>query len=51
MEQYKGGDDNYVVKDDTSLGEGRTESIAYPEGCTESPESTLEQKVGDHHEY
>jgi len=45
--------DNYVVKADTSLGEGRTESIAYPKGCTESRNPVMEgdQKVGDHHEY
>jgi len=64
MEQYQSNTRNYVVKDDMSLGEGRVESIIYPQGCHEGrnpvmmkdklPEDSYdgrEQKVGDHHEY
>lgn len=52
MEQYQGGTDNYVVKDDNSLGEGREEKTVYPCGSEDTEtESTIEQKVGDHHEY
>ena len=65
MEQYQSNTRNYVVKDDMSLGEGRTESIIYPMGDCDKQERTpvmksdetatnsydSEQKVGDHHEY
>lgn len=63
MEQYVKPTKNFVIKDDMSLGEGRSESIIYPVGCHEGPNPVMmkdmkmkmsdemEQKVGDHHEY
>ena len=63
IKQYINDTDNYVVKDDMSLGEGRTEHTVYPKGCKEGRNPVIkgsegskgsygaEQKVGDHHEY
>lgn len=52
MDQYQGKTSNFVVKEDTSLGEGRVEMCEYPCGdCEETmAEESAEQKVGDHSE-
>jgi hypothetical protein len=54
MKQYQEPITKFVVKEDTSLGNGRTESAEYPKGydCKEYQQTSkdTEQKVGGHEE-
>lgn len=62
MNQFQSNTKNYVVRNDMTLGESRTENTIYPQGCKEGrnpvmkgDENTpvsyeVEHKVGDHME-